>query len=884
MSLLSFENVKWLEDLFSQYLKNPSTVDPSWRHFFEGMAFGAMFSSSQGAGSPELKIHLLIEAYRQYGHLMARINPLATNQPTRPKELRLDSWGLSDQELDALFPSFGFTPEPEAPLQRIVEALERTYCGTVGVELAGEFDHPKLKTWLQEQIEPNFPLHLDNEERLDILHDLNRAELFETFLHMKFVGQKRFSLEGAETFIPMMRALIERGAALGVEEVAIGMAHRGRLNVLVNILHRSYASLFREFEDHYTSEEFEGTGDVKYHKGFSGRVSTRTGKEVLVTLAANSSSLESVDPIVEGFVRGKQEVKKETACVLPLLVHGDAAIAGQGVVYETLQLCKLRGYSTGGTIHIIINNQIGFTTLPKDGRSTHYCTEIGRAFGAPIFHVNAEDPEGCVRVSKLAIEMRKRFGCDVFIDLNCYRKYGHNESDEPAFTQPIEYTAIRKRRPIREIYTEKLIESQVLSSEQAASLAKEFSDTLHKALETKAHPPKAKLEEKLSPPPVQTGVPSEVLQSLAASFCRLPEGLEPHPKVKKLLQERLIMVQKGEAIDWGMGEHLALATLLHDGIHVRISGQDSRRGTFSHRHAIVVHQTKQESYFPLSHLEGKQALFDIFNSPLSEYGVLGFEFGYSCSHPHSLTIWEAQFGDFANGAQVVIDQYIAASEQKWNLSSNITLLLPHGYEGQGPEHSSARIERFLQLAGEDNLRIANCSTPAQLFHLLRRQALSPQKKPLILFTPKALLRHSQCVSPLSAFVEGSFQEILEEPHIDQAKRLLFCSGKIYYDLLTERDKQKRDDVSLIRIEQLYPLPKESLRAILKKTNGDVHWIQEEPSNMGAWEFIRPLFQEILGEKRNLMYIGRERSASPAVGTFAQHAEQLKRILAEAFRT
>lgn len=884
MGLLNFENAKWLDEVYARYISHPQEVAPAWRTFFEGMAFGTMLHPPMaGPASPELRIHLLIEAYRRYGHLMAQINPLEAQAPPQPKELRLEAWGLSPKELGLPFPTCGFLPTPQAPLQQIVEVLAKTYCGTIGAEVSG-LNNPEVEKWLQQQIEPGFPLRLNKEERRAILQGLNRAELFETFLHTKFVGQKRFSLEGAETLIPMLGALIERGAEMGVEEVVIGMPHRGRLNVLVNILNRSYASVFQEFEDHYVPEEFEGTGDVKYHKGFTGVLPSRAGKEVSVMLVANASHLESVDPIVEGFVRGKQQLKKSTQGIVPLLIHGDAAIAGQGVIYETLQLSKLRGYSTGGTIHIVINNQIGFTTLPKDGRSTHYCTEVGRTFGAPIFHVNCEDPEGCVRVSQMAMEMRERFGCDVFIDLNCYRKYGHNESDEPAFTQPLEYALIRKKRPIRDIYADKLVAEGVLPKEEVEPLAKQFTETLHKAMDAKAEPPPKEegREESASPPP-QTTAPKEVLLSLAEHFCHFPEDLAAHPKVKRLFDERLAMLQKPEeepSIDWGMGEHLALATLLHEGTHVRISGQDSRRGTFSHRHAIIVDQQKEKSYFPLSHVEKNQALFDIFNSPLSEFGVLGFEFGYSCTYPRSLTLWEAQFGDFANGGQVVIDQYIAASEQKWNLTSNLTLLLPHGYEGQGPEHSSARIERFLQLAGQDNLRIANCTTPAQLFHLLRLQALLPQKKPLILFTPKVLLRHPKCLSPLSAFTAGAFSPILDDPKRQQATRLLFCSGKIAYDLLDAREKKGREDIAIVRIEQLYPFPRDALASILQEAPEELFWVQEEPSNMGPWEFVRPLFEEILGGKRHLKYIGRERSASPAVASYAQHKEQLEEILAQ----
>jgi len=889
-------NLTYIESLYRDYLKDPESVDASWRYFFEGMQLGSNMSllSSAAQESPDLRVYLLIEAYRKYGHLMARFNPINVSIPSEPEELNLEKHNFKKEDLDVEFPTCGFLEKSTAPLKVLIEALKKTYSGSIGVEYMG-LGEPQLEAWLQKRIEPFFPLELSTDDRLWIMQLLNKAELFESFLHTKYVGQKRFSLEGGETLIPILAAIIEFGAELGVKDATIGMAHRGRLNVLANILNKSYAQIFREFEAHYTPDEFEGTGDVKYHKGFMGQLQTRFGKTLDVNLVANPSHLEAVDPVVEGIVRAQQELKgdkthrKES---IPILIHGDASVAGQGVIYETIQLSRLNGYATGGTLHIVVNNQIGFTTLPKDARSTRYCTEIAKSFGAAVFHVNAEDPEGCVRAARLAIEMRQTFQCDVFIDLNCYRKYGHNESDEPTFTQPLEYALIKSKRSIREIYKEKLIQNQIRDEKALTDLENSFKESLHQALDaipsSPARPAEEKTAKENSASDIQTQVTQEKLIALTETFCSVPSDLKIHPKVAHGLEHRLEMIhaKPNEAhIDWGLGEHLAYATVLTEGIHVRISGQDVRRGTFSHRHAIWVDQVKELRYFPLAHLSDTQAAFDIFNSPLSEYAVLGFDFGYSTAYPRSLVIWEAQFGDFANGAQIIIDQFIASSEQKWKMTSNLTLFLPHGYEGQGPEHSSARIERFLQLSGHENMRIVNCSTPAQLFHLLRAQALSPIKKPLIIFTPKALLRHPACLSPLNDFTQGSFQEVIDDEKGDAAAQsLYFCSGKIYYDLLAAREKLKIFNKAIIRIEQLFPFPKNVIQKILNAypSASTVCWIQEEPSNMGAWEYIQPLINELLGAKTQLKYIGRDRSASPAAGSYALHKKQLEAILQQAY--
>jgi 2-oxoglutarate dehydrogenase E1 component len=900
-SYANLSNLTALEQLYETYLKDPQSLDPSWRYFFEGMSFAQKsmpdMPSTKHRESPDLRVYLLIDAYRKFGHLMAKFNPVATTEIKEPPELNIEKLGFKKEELETSFPTIGFLSEQYAPLKTLIEALKKTYCGTIGTEYMG-LGNVSLEKWIQEQIEPLFPLHLDKEQKNQILQSLNKAELFESFLHTKYVGQKRFSLEGGETMIPMLSAMIERGAEIDLLEVVLGMAHRGRLNVLTNILNKSYGLLFNEFEDHYTPDLLEGTGDVKYHKGFVGTLLTPSGKAVTVTLVANPSHLEAVDSIVEGIVRAKQELrgdKLQRQEIVPILIHGDAAVAGQGIIYETMQLSRLNGYRTGGTIHVIINNQIGFTALPKETRSTFYCSDIAKAFGAPVFHVNAEDPEGCVRVAKLSVELRKKFQCDVFIDMNCYRKYGHNESDEPTFTQPLEYSLIKSKQTIRELFRDRLIKENVLDEAKAQELENAFKQGLQKALEglpainaEKSGSREKKEAQNTASANIKTAVEAKTLISLAELMSTVPEGFRIHPKIQRLLQDRLAMVHgdpNKASIDWGMGELLVYATLVNEKIHVRISGQDVRRGTFSHRHAEWVDQVKEQKYFPLSHLSPTQAPFDIFNSPLSEFAVLGFDFGYSVAYPKSLVIWEAQFGDFANGGQVIIDQFIASSEQKWSLNANLTLLLPHAYEGQGPEHSSGRIERFLQLAGHENMRIANCSTPAQLFHLLRAQAYLSPKKPLILFTPKRLLRDPACISSLNEFSQGSFQEVIDDPTpLKNPRKLFFCSGKIFYDLLQERKNRGASDIALVRIEQFYPFPEAKIEQILQKyqASAKIYWIQEEHSNMGAWEYMRPFFNQLLGVKEAVQYIGRDRSASPAAGSHALHKKQLGEIMKIAF--
>lgn len=867
---VNLANQQLLDELYAQYLQDPKSVDPSWVAVFKQLEMSGT-SEPEQVGS-DLRIYLLIQAYRTQGHLLANLNPIQTKAINEPSQLKLETFGLKSEDLNRTFPTFGLMDKPSAKLSEIIDKLRSIYSGNMAVEVS---ENSERDQWIRSQIE-NKSHELTPEQKKQILHALNKSELFEVFLHTKYTGQKRFSLEGAETLIPMLQALIEKG----VDEYVLGMSHRGRLNVLCNILDKSYATIFSEFDEGYIPNSFEGSGDVKYHKGFSSKVKTESGKEVSIFLCPNPSHLESVDPVVEGIARARQILLNDDSQtrVLPILIHGDAAISGQGIVYETLQMYNLKGFSTGGTIHLIVNNQIGFTTLPEDSRSTLYCTDIAKAFGAPIFHVNAEDVDDCVYVMNLAFEIRQKFHCDVFVDVNCYRKYGHNESDEPAFTQPLEYQIIRKKKPIRELYRETLIAEGIVEKQVVESLEEEFKNALQKELTTplKKNSPPQELPISFENPP--TGVSKEVIKEVGEKLSVIPQGFNPHKKIEKLTEERQAMIEGKKPLDWGMGETLAYATLLWEGTSVRLTGQDVCRGTFSHRHALWVDQVVEKDYYPLQHLKKDQGSFDIYNSSLTEYAGLGFEFGYSIGSPKALVIWEAQFGDFSNGAQVIIDQYISTGEQKWGQKSGIVLLLPHGYEGQGPEHSSARMERFLTLCGNFNMRLVNPTTPAQLFHVLRRQ-MKCDFKPLIVFTPKGLLRHPECISPIEDLVSGSFEEILDDPApAKKTKKLVLCSGRIFYDLIAERKKGK-EEITILRIEQLYPLNTEKLFALTEKYGYEkCFWVQEEPENMGAWSYIRPYL-----EKLNPIYIGRERSASPATGSHALHKREHDAILEAVFK-
>jgi len=892
--LSGYDNLDLIEEMYDRYQQDPSSVDPTWRTAFTSMVPDGVTATVRidQSAPADLRIDRLIRSYRTWGHLKADINPIRTGPIQQPWQLDLGVIGFKENELGTLFPTNGLLQEPEAPLQEIIDVLEGIYCSKIGVEYMG-IQNLEMQHWIQKKIEPNrFKIDLTIDQKRSILQHLNKSELFEVFLHTKYVGQKRFSLEGGETLIPILAALIDTGAGLELEEFVIGMAHRGRLNVLSNILEKSYSLIFSEFEEGYIPLSFEGSGDVKYHKGFSSKIDLN-GKEVDILLTPNPSHLEAVNPVVLGQVRAYQDEtgdqKREHS--LPILIHGDAAISGQGIIYETLQLYGLDGYATGGSVHVVINNQIGFTTTPESGRSTHYCTDIARAFDAPVFHVNAEDPESCVAATHLAIELRQKFKCDVFIDLNCYRKYGHNEGDEPAFTQPHEYELIRSKKPIREIYRDHLINQGVLERKMAEALEVEFKEALQEALTGLRLPEKKpKLDE---PPkkskkhvdlfaPVETGVDKKTLSTVAEKICTVPENVTVHRKLQKLIKERMEMAKGKKGVDWGMGESLAYATLLNEEKTIRLSGQDSCRGTFSHRHAVWMDQKEENAYCPFDQLNGQ---FYVYNSPLSEYAVLGFEFGYSILRPDALVLWEAQFGDFCNGAQIIIDQFISTSEMKWGQTNGVVLLLPHGYEGQGPEHSSARMERFLSLCGDNNMQVINPTQPAQMFHLLRRQLIKPMEKPLVVFTPKGLLRHPECVNPIEDFTKGHFEEVLDDPlEPKKVKTLVFCSGRMFFDLNAERRKRKIKDMAIIRIEQLYPLHEERVAQLIERYKGfkTCYWVQEEPKNMGAWYFIRPKLRRLLNDGVSPEYIGRSRSASPAAGSFALHQKQHKEIIEALF--
>ena len=866
ISYVNLSSMQYIDALYAAYLQDPNSVDASWQRFFEGMQFAEKLP--QVGGGEELRVARLIDAYRTFGHKLAKINPIAINSESQAQELNIVNFGFTN--LDEVVPTCGLLNQPKAPIKDLIKALESIYCGSIGFEYMG-LQNPELEAFIQEQIEPQIP-SLSKEERREALVHLNRSETFESFIQMKFPGQKRFSLEGGETLIPMLFEIFEASGTLGARDALLGMAHRGRLNVLTNVLGKPYSAIFHEFSPEHFPKPWEGSGDVKYHKGYKRKIKLRSGEEFSLELAANPSHLEAVDPVVLGATRARQNGREQKNSVLPILLHGDAAIAGQGIIYETLQFCRLKGYETAGTLHVVINNQVGFTASNEEARSNLYCTDIAKSFGAPVFHVNGEDPESAVFVAKLAAQVRQKFGCDVFIDLSCYRKYGHNESDEPSFTQPLEYKLIRSRSNVRDLFAKKLVEAGELTQAEMTALIEDFK----KELETELAIPEKEEEALLPIDPfvsVDTAKPVDELKKFAEQFCAMPEGFNPHPKLGKLFEQRLQMVSGNpdeKRIDWGMGEYLAYATLLEENVSIRISGQDSRRGTFSHRHAALIDQESGEAYLPLQKISN--ASFEVHNSPLSEYGVMGFEYGFSLEKPEGLTIWEAQFGDFANGAQIIIDQFIASAERKWGQFAPLVLFLPHGYEGQGPEHSSARIERFLQVAGNDSIFICNVTSPAQEYHLLRRHAKLPFKRPLVIFTPKALLRFAPSLSSVNDFSQGTFEEILDDPaQKTSSKKLLLCSGKVYYDLV---EKRADKDIAIVRVEQLYPLHTEKLKKIVDKYAQieEVMWVQEEHENMGAWEFMRPHLMALFPEKK-LSYGGRGRSSVTAAGTPALHKKE-----------
>jgi 2-oxoglutarate dehydrogenase E1 component len=883
MSTFVAPNLDLIERQYRLWKSDPSRLPSDWRFFFEGFDLGASgrfqeVGDGDGTQMPrQARVHSLVSRFREIGHLLACLDPLEAC-PTEHPLLSLDAFGLGLDDLERRFVVPDAAPNVKAPLKDILAGFRETYCRSIGVEFM-HLQDPAERRWLIDRMEPvrNRP-DLDPAARRRILEKLVQCNVFEQFLNTKYVGVTRFSLEGGDALIPGLDALLERAAALGAREIILGMAHRGRLNVQVNIIAKPFTDIFSEFENCYDPENLVGAGDVKYHTGYLNDIQTLGGHTLRVLMVNNPSHLEAVDPVVEGFARARQELAEDGSGrrVLPLLIHGDAAFAGQGVVAETLNLSQLDGYKTGGTVHIIINNQIGYTTLPANARSTRYSTDIAKMLMVPVFHVHGENPEAVVHVMQLAADYRWEFGKDVVVDLVCFRRYGHNEGDEPYFTQPLMYERIRERPPLEHLYAAELagegvaeVDVDHIAAEMRGRLNADY-DAIHGSVcvfpEQRTYDNWASYSGVYSPVSTDTGVPRDTLLALARSLNRAPDGFNLNPKLAKLLERRLDAVEKGAGIDWANAEALALASLLQEGHPVRLSGQDSGRGTFSQRHSVLIDTRSGAADTPLNRVKEGQARFSVWDSPLSEAGVLGFEYGYSLARPEGLTLWEAQFGDFANNAQAVVDLFIASGEAKWQRLSGLTLLLPHGMEGLGPEHSSARLERFLQLCAGENLLVCQPTTPAQYFHLLRRQALAGYRKPLVVMTPKSLLRLPAAVSSIADLAKGSFRGVKEDPDADAAaSTVLFCSGKVAYELEQRRKELQRTDLAILRLEQLYPFPQTHLKFALKRFKAAAHWawVQDEPENMGAWLFIRPRLEAATGKP--LAYIGRPESSSPATG-------------------
>jgi 2-oxoglutarate dehydrogenase E1 component len=890
-----------IDDLYKKYLDGDATIDPSWQKFFEGFEF-ARKNYTASAGNEqvpeqvkkEFAVLNLINLYRSSGHLFTKTNPVRERRKYYPTLDEIELIGLTKEDMDTQFHAGVEIGLGTAKLKDIIAFLKQTYCQSIGVEYT-HIRNQKVVKWLQDKMEStrNTP-DFSTEQKKRILQEISKAVVFENFLHTKFVGEKRFSLEGVEATIPAINAIIEKGAELGIEEFVIGMAHRGRLNVLANILKKTYEDIFTEFEGKEFDADALFGGDVKYHLGYSSNVMTRDGHKVHLSLTPNPSHLETVGAVAEGITRAKLDKAygSDPKKIAPIIIHGDAAIAGQGIVYEIVQMAKLAAYRTGGSIHIVANNQIGFTTNYVDARSSTYCTDVAKVILSPVFHVNADDVEAVVQTMMLAIEFRQTFHRDVFIDLLGYRKYGHNEGDEPRFTQPLLYKAIAAHADPRKIYLEKLMSEGVVDATELKGLEDEFKGNLQERLDEAKQIRKTRVtsflegvwkgmrlsEDKDFDKSPDTAVSKDLLMDIGQKITSLPKDKNFFNKIEKLQTDRRNMLNGEGAIDWGMAELLAYGSILSEGKSVRFSGQDVERGTFSHRHAVLTVTDSEEEYVPLNHMSENQAKLEIYNSHLSEYAVLGFEYGYAMAAPQSLTIWEAQFGDFANGAQIIIDQYISSAEDKWRRMNGICVLLPHGYEGQGAEHSSARMERFLMLCAENNMYVINATTPANFFHALRRQLTVPFRKPLIAFTPKSLLRHPRCVSKVSDFTKGGFSEIFDDGNTG-ATRLVFCCGKVYYDLLDAKEKGGANDVALVRMEQLYPFPAKQFKAILAKYKKakEYIWVQEEPENMGAWLYMTRMVKDI-----KLTCVSRPESASPASGS-KKHSEVEKQdILNQVF--
>jgi 2-oxoglutarate dehydrogenase E1 component len=898
-------NAGYVQALYEQFVRDPDSVEGSWQAVFGNGPEKAGLLPVVGGDAMPSRARLraamaaaeLVDAYRLHGHTAAQLDPLDSDPRGHPM-LDPAFHGIRPADLDAIPASLLDLGKAGVSMRSVLDWLRTTYTSTIGYEYE-HLEDPARREWLRREIEDgDHRRPLSREEKLRLLSRLTEVETLEQFLHRAYLGQKRFSVEGNDMLIPMLDLAIERAAAAGAREVVVGMAHRGRLNVLAHVLGRPYERILAEFEGQQSGS---GTGDVKYHLGASGTYATVSGEPLTVTMAPNPSHLEYVNPVVEGIARAKQThvadgaLVQDVARVLPVLMHGDAAFAGQGIVAETLNLARLRGYETGGTLHIIVNNQIGFTTEPSEARSTNYASDLARGFDIPVFHVNADDPEACLAVVRMALAYRTRFQADVLIDLIGYRRFGHNEGDEPAYTQPRMYQRIADHPTVLSIWADRLVGDGTLSAEERKAgwdaaygrltdVQKEVREASANASSAPASPP---VEPASLEAAIPTAVDSERLLAYDRQLHRWPDGFQVNPKLERQLRRRGESLGKGDGIDWAHAESLAFATLLAGGTPIRLSGQDSARGTFSQRHLTLRHVETGEAHTPLQALEEATAPFEVYNSPLSEAGVLGFEYGYSIATPDALVLWEAQFGDFVNAAQVILDQFLVAGRAKWGQESRLVLLLPHGYEGQGPEHSSARLERFLQLAAEDNIRVANCTTPAQYFHLLRRQALLEEARPLVIFTPKSLLRHPKAISTLPDFAESGFRFIMDDEEAagraNEIRRVALCSGKVYYDLAAGRTGDSTD-VAVVRLEQLYPLAERTLAALLEGYTGatELVWVQEEPANMGAWTYIRPRLEAVMGARFSLGYAGRPERASPAEGYKKAHDHQQERIVHQAF--
>jgi len=893
-SFLNGIDIDYVDELHQKYLVDKRLVEVSWRNFFDGYEFSKInyedIDTIPVNVQKEFRVINLINAYRSRGHLFTKTNPVRERRKYQPT-LDINNFGLEEADLLTVFQASDQIGLEPCTLNEIIIHLEQTYCQSIGIEYQ-YIRHPERVEWIRKNIELKNRPQFSKDQKKHILHKLNQATVFEQFLQKKFVGQKRFSIEGAESLIPALDVLIENGSNLGLTEFVVGMAHRGRLNVLANIFNKTYDKIFSEFEGKEYDEEVFFDGDVKYHLGITSEIETDNGNNVKITLSPNPSHLEAVDPIVEGITRSKidHELDGDEKKILPILIHGDAAVAGQGIVYEVIQMAQLDGYRTGGTLHIVINNQVGFTTNYLDARSSTYCTDVAKTTLCPVFHVNGDDIEAVVQTLDIALRYRQEYSRDVFVDLLCYRKYGHNEGDEPKFTQPKLYKLIANHPNPREIYLKRLIDEKVVSDQEGSQMEKEFDDMLQERLDDAKQIEKAKITnfledvwskfrksniEDFKSSPV-TSVSKKKLLELGKKLNHLPNGKKYFRKIVKLFDDRLKMIENNQ-LDWAMGELLAYATLLDEGFSVRISGQDVERGTFSHRHAVVKTEDDEEEVVPLNLLSENQAPFEIYNSLLSEYAVLGFDYGYAFNTPNGLTIWEAQFGDFFNGAQIIVDQFLSAAEDKWGTPNGLVILLPHGYEGMGSEHSSARIERFLQLCAEENFQVANCTNPANYFHLLRRQLKRDFRKPLVVFTPKKLLRYHRAVSSIDDMASGSFQELIDDSNAVSSKidTVVLCSGKFYYDLIEEYEKNNSQNMAFIRLEQLYPFPNHQLKSVVIKYGKESQyiWAQEEPENMGPWSYILRKWKFT-----NIRCLSRNESGSPASGSPKVHEIRHQEII------